>query len=191
MNIGIYSGSFNPIHMGHLMLANYIVEFSDIDELWFLVTPHNPLKEDEVLLDEMDRLEMVKLALEDYPKLVASDFEFDLPRPSYTVNTLEKLSEKYPKHTFSLVIGADNWTVFTKWKDADSILANHHVYIYPRLSSRITIPKELKKSITVLDTPILEISSTFIRESVEEGKNVDAFLPEKVGQYIRTKNLYK
>lgn len=191
MNIGIFSGSFNPIHIGHLILANYITEFTDINEIWFLVTPQNPLKENAELLDEQLRLKMVELGLVDYPQLKASDFEFSLSRPSYTINTLEALSKEYPEHNFSLIIGADNWVVFDRWKDSEEILKNHKVYVYPRLDCRISIPKKFKNRVEALESPILEISSTFIRDSIKEEKNIKVFLPDAVYNYIKDNNLYR
>lgn len=191
MNIGIFSGSFNPIHIGHIILANYIVEFTDIDEVWMLVSPQNPLKDDKGLADENDRYQMVETALRAYPKLKASKFEFSMPKPSYTIDTLKALKQTYPQHTFSLIIGADNWSVFDSWKDYNSILENYVVKIYPRLSSRITISSKLKGKVETLDSPVIDISSTFIREGIASDKNMKAFLPEGVYEYIVEKDLYK
>lgn len=191
MNIGIFSGSFNPIHIGHLILANYIVEFTDIDEVWFLVSPRNPLKQQSELLDEGRRLEMVELALEEYPKMKASDFEFSLPRPSYTVHTLDRLKEAYPQHAFNLIIGSDNWFVFENWKNYEQIIENYAIKIYPRLGHRISIQPRQRKSVEALDAPVVEISSTFIRESIAEGKDIKAFLPEGIYEYINNNDLYK
>jgi nicotinate-nucleotide adenylyltransferase len=191
MNIGIFSGSFNPIHMGHVILANYIVEFTEIDEIWFLVSPQNPLKSAKELSDEQLRLEMTELALQKYAKFKVSDFEFHMPKPSYTIDTLRALREKYPEDTFSLIIGADNWNVFESWREYDKIWEEFNLKVYPRLGSRITIPNKLKHKVEALDSPILEISSTFIRESISEGKNISAFLPEGVYEYIIEKGLYR
>ena len=129
MNIGIFSGSFNPIHIGHLALANYLCEYGDLDEVWFMVTPHNPLKEENELMDDKLRLKLVQLATEGYPKFRASDFEFHLPRPSYTVHTLDALKRTYPQHTFHLVIGSDNWRLFHRWYKSERILAENHLLV--------------------------------------------------------------
>lgn len=191
MKIGIFSGSFNPIHVGHLILANYIVEYTDIEEVWLLVSPLNPLKSEDDLSDKYVRLEMTKLALEGYPQIKASGFEFDLPKPSYTINTLDALKVKYPEHDFTLVIGADNWAIFESWHETDKILENYKLKIYPRLGFRIKIPDRLKQKVEALDSPIIEISSTFIREGIEVGKNMRPFLTENVYDYIIEKGLYK
>lgn len=191
MNIAIFSGSFNPIHTGHLILANYVSQFTSVDEIWFLTSPCNPFKEDDFLLDENIRYEMVQLALQDYPRFRASNFEFTLPKPSYTIHTLVALKAAYPGHTFSLVIGSDNWTEFEKWRNYDKILENFNIKIYPRLGYRIFIPTRYKNRVEALDAPIVEISSTFIRDSISEGKDMKAFLPETVYRFISDKGLYK
>lgn len=190
MNIGIFSGSFNPIHIGHLILANYIVEFTEIDEVWFLVSPHNPLKAEVGLLDEEIRLKMTEMALAKYPKLKASDFEFTLPKPSYSINTLNALQAVYTEHQFTLIIGADNWNLFSNWKDYDKILENYKLKIYPRLGSRIFIPDRLKHHVEALDSPTIEVSSTFIREGLAKGKNMRAFLHDDIYDYILKNRLY-
>jgi len=191
MNIGIFSGSFNPIHIGHLILANYITEYSDIDEVWFLVTPLNPFKDDNILIDENLRLEMTNLAVSSFPKLSVSDIELSLPRPSYTVNTLKILTEKFPEHIFSLIIGADNWEVFNRWKDHEFILEHYKIYVYPRYGHSVSMESRFKKRVEILDSPIVEVSSTSIRAGISEGKDLQAFLPEKVYKYIQAHNLYK
>lgn len=190
MKIGIFSGSFNPIHIGHLILANYITEFSELDEVWFLVTPQNPLKQNLSLADERFRLDMVQLAIENYPKLKVSDIEFSLPRPSFTINTLHLLKETYPEHEFSLIIGADNWESFTKWKNFEAILDTFKIYVYPRLGYRVSLQNKFKGTVEVIDSPIVEVSSTFIRESIKDGKTIRAFLPDKVSIYIEKNGLY-
>ncbi len=191
MRVGVFSGSFNPIHVGHLILANYITEFVPVDEVWFLVTPQNPLKDKNTLADEKYRLEMAARAIKNYPKLKISDIEFSLPKPSYTINTLNVLKETHPENEFSLIIGADNWQSFDKWKDYEEILARYKIWIYPRFGYNVSIQNGLNKTVEVLDSPIVEISSTFIRNSIANGKNIRAFLPEAVYTYIGEKDLYK
>lgn len=191
MNIGIFSGSFNPVHIGHLILANYIVEYAYLEEVWFVVSPQNPLKSGNILSDESIRLQMVEIALEDYPKLKASDFEFSLPRPSYTINTLDSLKKEHPEHDFTLIIGADNWSTFENWKEHDAILEKYPIMVYPRLGYRISIPNKLKSKVEALDSPIIEISSTFIREGIKAGKNMKAFLPDGVYDFVIENSLYE
>ena len=172
---GIFGGSFNPIHIGHLALANYLCEYSELDEIWFLVSPHNPLKEQTDLWDDNLRLELVKLAIADYPKFHASDFEFHLPRPSYTINTLDALQTAYPAREFTLIIGADNWEIFPRWYKAEEILAKYRIMIYPRSGYDIA-RQTLPPSVQSVDTPLLEVSSTFIRRALSEGRDVRYFL---------------
>lgn len=190
MNIGIFSGSFNPIHMGHLILANYIVEFTEIEEIWFLVSPQNPLKSENELLDEHIRLEMVKRALKKYTKLKESNFEFSMPKPSYTIDTLDALNREYPEHNFTLIIGADNWDHFESWKEYSKIIENYKIKVYPRLGWRMVIASKLRNHVEALDSPIIDISSTFIRECISEKKDIRTFLPDNVYEYIIEKNLY-
>ncbi len=191
MNIGIFSGSFNPVHIGHLALAGYITEFSAIDEVWFMVSPQNPLKKNTELLDENCRLEMARIAVSGFTKLKTSDFEFSLSRPSYTVHTFEQLRKKFPEHTFSLIIGADNWELFENWYKYDEIIRNHSIYIYPRLNHKVKIKDKYKNRAFLLNSPVIEISSTFIRNNIKNGKDMRAFLPEGVYDYIIRNNVYK
>jgi nicotinate-nucleotide adenylyltransferase len=192
MKIGLYFGTFNPIHVGHLIIANHMAEYSGLDQIWMMVTPHNPLKKKDTLLDDYQRLHLVFLATEDYPKIKPSDFEFKLPQPNYTVNTLAHLQDKYPTCEFALIMGEDNLKTFHKWKNYDTILENHAIYVYPRISSE-TENHEFKNhpKINLVNAPIVEISSTFIRENIKNKKNVQPLLPAKVWEYIDHNNLYK
>ena len=186
---GIFGGTFNPIHLGHLALANYLCEENWVDELWFLITPQNPFKQEQTLLDNHLRMKMVEAAIADYPRFKASDFEFTLPRPSYTVTTLQKLSETYPGREFVLIIGADNWAAFDKWKSPEEILRNHQILVYPRPGYEIN-PHELPAQVRAVNTPLLEISSTFIRESIASGKDIRYFLHPEVYRFIKQHQLY-
>ncbi len=189
--IGIFPGSFNPIHVGHLILANYMREFTYLDEVWFVVTPHNPLKKIESLLDDYIRLQMTRLALADFDNLSVSDIEFSLPRPSYTFHTLEKLSATFPDKEFVLLIGSDNWGTFDQWKENERLLEKYRILIYPRLGYDVQLSPTLAPSVQMVDAPVVELSSTFIRKSMEEGKNVQAFVPTKVYDFIRANRLYR
>ncbi len=183
MKIGIFCGSFNPIHIGHLALANYICEYEGIDEVWFMVTPHNPLKNEDGLMDDELRLNLVRIAIDGYSRFVASDFEFKLPRPSYTVNTLDHLKEFYPMHEFLLIIGADNWINFKQWKESERILAQNKILVYPRPGypvSAETIPSNVK----LLFSPVFEISSSFIRQALKENIDIRYFLHPGVYKYL-------
>ncbi|HMQ42817.1 MAG: nicotinate-nucleotide adenylyltransferase [Confluentibacter sp.] len=192
MKIGLYFGSFNPIHIGHLVIANHIAEYSDLNEIWFVVTPHNPFKNKSSLLDNYQRLEMVYRATKDYKKLKASDIEFGLPQPNYTVNTLAYLQEKHPNYAFSLIMGEDNLDGFHKWKNYDVILENHDIYVYPRLSDKkVTAQFDGHKKIHHINAPIMQLSSTSIRKAIKEGKNVKPLLPEHVWEYLDEMNFYK
>jgi nicotinate-nucleotide adenylyltransferase len=190
LKVGLFFGSFNPIHVGHMVLANYFLEYTDIDTLWFVVSPQNPLKEKKTLLDEHHRLQLVKAAIGDNTKMKASDIEFKLPQPSYTINTLTYLKEKFPDNKFVLIMGADNLENFHKWKNYEEILKQYEVYVYPRkesdASSFLTHPK-----IKSVNAPIVEISSTFIRSAIKEKKDVRYFLPSSVWEYIKEMHFYE
>ena len=188
--IGIFSGSFNPIHIAHLILANYITEFTYIDEVWFVVTPHNPLKAVSGLADEKSRLEMCNIAIQDMEKLKVSEIEFSMPKPSYTIDTLDKLKEKYPDFNFSLIIGADSWNELHLWKSFERLKNEFKILIYPRLSQEVIIEEPYKSNVQLCNAPIFQISSTFIRSSIKENKNMQAFLPNGVYEYIQQSMLY-
>ena len=192
MKIGLYFGTFNPIHVGHLIIANHMAEYSNLDQIWMVVTPHNPHKQKSTLLDDYHRLEMVHLATKDYPKIKPSDIEFKLSQPNYTVNTLAYLQEKFPTYEFSLIMGEDNLNSLHKWKNYEVILQNHEIYIYPRLKSgEINEQFRNHSKIHQVDAPIIEVSSTFIRESIKNGKNVRALLPEHVWEFVDHNLFYK
>ncbi len=190
MTIGLFFGSFNPIHTGHLIIANYFAENTDLDQVWFIVSPQNPFKEKTSLLDEKHRLYMVNLAIEDNYKLQASNIEFHLPQPSYTINTLAYLKEKYPGHRFVLIVGSDNLPSFNKWKNYMQILENYSVYVYKR-EEHVIVPPELQGDIQLFDLPLLEISSTYIRKCIKEGKSVRYLVPEKVWEYLNDMSFYR
>jgi nicotinate-nucleotide adenylyltransferase len=190
--IGLYFGTFNPIHVGHLIIANHMVEFSDLDEVWFVVTPHNPHKKKKTLLEDHHRLAMVRIAVEEYPKLQASNVEFDLPQPNYTVNTLAHLEEKYPKNNFCLIMGEDNLKSLHKWKNYEVILERYSIYVYPRISEGIVGTQFVNhEKIKKVDAPIIELSSTFIRRSIKYGKNIRPMLSAEVWKYLDEMNFYK
>ena len=192
MKIGLYFGTFNPIHIGHLTIANHMAEYSDLDKVWFVVTPHSPFKKKSSLLDNRQRYEMVYRATEDYVNLAPTDIEFNLPQPNYTINTLAHLQEKYPKHEFSLIMGEDNLKSLHKWKNYELILKHHHIYVYPRISEgQIDMQFKNHKSIHKVDAPIMELSSTFIRKAIKEGKNIRPMLPENTWKYLDEMNFYK
>ena len=190
--IGLYFGTFNPIHIGHLAIANHMVEFSDLDEVWMVVTPHNPHKKKSTLLADHHRLEMVYRATEAYDNIKPSNIEFGLPQPNYTVNTLAHLEEMYPDYQFALIMGEDNLNTLHKWKNNEVILERFEVFVYPRVTST-TIKEEFKNhpKITKVDAPIMEISSTFVRNAVKDGKRITPLLPQKVWEYIDEMNFYK
>ena len=192
MKIGLYFGSFNPIHVGHMVIANHIAEFSDLDQVWFVVTPQNPFKKKQSLLADYQRLEMVYLATKDYPKLKPSNIEFKLPQPNYTINTLAYIKEKYPDYMFNLIMGEDNLNSFHKWKNYELILEHHNIYIYPRVSD-VKSKNDLKRhpKVNFIEAPIMEISSTFIRNAIKAGKNIRALLPDAVWNYLDEMNFYK
>jgi len=190
--VGLYFGTFNPIHVGHLTIANYMVEYSDLDQIWMVVTPHNPHKKKSSLLDNNHRVVMVDIAVEDYPKIKSSKIEFDLPQPNYTVKTLAVLEEKYQDFDFCLIMGEDNLKSFHKWKNYEVILDRYQLYVYPRISKgKIESQFDNHPKIVKVDAPIMELSSTFIRKAIKDKKNIRPMLPQNVWEYLDEMNFYK
>ncbi|MBN1108853.1 MAG: nicotinate-nucleotide adenylyltransferase [Bacteroidales bacterium] len=194
--IGLYFGSFNPIHIGHLAIAGYITEFTPLDEVWFIVSPHNPLKKKDSLLEDYHRLYMTELAIGDNYRLRASDIEFRLPLPSYTINTLAYLGEKHPQHEFSLIMGEDNLYTLHKWKNAEELISKCNIYVYPRpytsRPSSAGLDMLLSKArVHRVKAPMIEISGTFIRSGIKKGKNMSYFLPPAVWKYISEMHFYE
>ena len=190
MKTGLYFGSFNPIHMGHMAIANFMVEFSDLKQLWFIVSPQNPLKEKRSLLKDYHRLEMVRLAVDEDDRFRASDIEFHLPTPSYTIDTLAYLEEKHPGREFQLVMGADGLRTFQKWKHADLIAEKYHRLIYPRPGVDLEAAAQLPNT-TIVDAPLMEISSSFIRSAIREGKDIRHLVPARAYTYMREMHFYE
>ncbi|MGY6560220.1 MAG: nicotinate (nicotinamide) nucleotide adenylyltransferase [Nitritalea sp.] len=187
MKIGLFFGSFNPIHIGHLILANTLLDRTDVDEIWFVVSPQNPFKKRKSLLHEFDRLKMVELAIADHFSFKASDVEFHMPRPSYTVDTLAYLTDKYPQHSFKLIVGSDNLSHFHKWKNAEWILEHIGLLVYPRPGEVLSYQHP---NVQFVQAPLLDISATFIRESIAKGHSVKYLLHPDVAQYIADKKFF-
>ena len=190
MITGLYFGSFNPVHIGHLAIANFMVEFSELEQLWFVVSPQNPLKERKSLLKDYHRLEMVRLAVEDDDRFRASDIEFKLPTPSYTIDTLTYLEELNPGREFQLVMGGDGLRTFHKWKHAELIVEKYHRLIYPRPGTNMEMASRIPNA-TLVDAPMMEISSSFIRQAIKEGKDVRHLVPAKAYTYMREMHFYE
>ena len=188
--IGLFFGSFNPVHNGHLMLANYIVEYTDLDFIWFVVSPQNPFKDKDSLLQDRHRFDMLEMAVKNDSRFEVCDIEFNMPKPSYTIDTLTRLSELYPETEFHLICGMDNLAGFQKWKNAQEILDNYHLLVYPRKGYE---GGELvnHKSVSIINAPEIEISSSFIRTAVAANKDVRYFMPEKSYNYMIDMNFYK
>lgn len=187
---GLYFGSFNPVHIGHLAIANFMIEFSTLEQLWFIISPHNPLKEKKTLLNDHHRLALVRLALDEDERFRVSDIEFKLPTPSYTIDTLIYLGEQYPGHEFQLVMGADQLKTFHKWKHADLISSNYHRLIYPRPGIDPKIINAIPNS-TMVNAPLMEISSSFIRQAIKDGKDIRHLVPAKSYSYLREMHFYE
>jgi nicotinate-nucleotide adenylyltransferase len=190
MKTGLFFGSFNPIHIGHMIIANFMLEHTDLDEVWLVVSPHNPLKKKATLANDYERLHMVNLAINDNFKLKASNIEFNLPKPSYTMDTLTYLTEKYPKRNFTLIMGGDNLKTFHKWKNYELILENYRIFVYRRpdyeLNELATHP-----NVQLFDAPLMQISASFIRQSIQEGKSIQYLVPDEVYKYLQGSSLYK
>lgn len=198
--IGLYFGTYNPIHVGHLIIANYFVNTTELDEIWFIVSPHNPHKQKKNLLDDHHRLAMVREAVADNPKLKASNIEFDLPKPSYTTYTLQVLKEKYPDDQFALIMGEDNLRTLHKWKNYEHILENYSIYVYPRVYTVQELEAEAKEKNElenhpnvhfVEDAPLMKISASYIREAIKNGQDVRYLLTEPVFAYLDSMNFYR
>ena len=190
MEIGLFFGSFNPIHIGHLIISNTIYEYTDINEIWFVVSPLNPFKRNsKSLIHEFDRIDMVERAIEDQPQFKAKDIEFHLPKPNYTIDTLVYLEEKYPRDRFKLIIGEDNLSSFTKWKNYDLILQNYGLIVYPRPDTEENSLRDHPR-VTIVDAPRLDISASFIRKSIKKGKSIKYLVPDKVYEFIKDRKLY-
>ena len=190
MRIGLFFGSFNPVHVGHMIIANYVLEYSALEKVWMVVSPHNPHKKRKSLAKDHDRLHLVRLAINDNPNISASDIEFALPRPSYTIDTLTYLEEKYPDHTFTLIMGADNLISLPRWKNYEMIINNHEIIVYNRPNYE---GAELKdhENVTFLDAPLLNISSSYIRRCIKEGKSIQYLTTDKVYEYLEETPIYK
>lgn len=199
MKVGLYFGTYNPIHVGHLIIANYMADYTELDEVWLVVSPQNPLKQKSSLLADYHRFAMVEIAIKDNNKLKASNIEFKLPQPSYTINTLTYLKEKHPSYEFSLIMGEDNLRTLYKWKNYEEILQNHKIYVYPRTlteqeqTEQNTEPTNfsLSKNIITCDAPVMKISASFIRKAIQQKKDVRYLLTEDVYQYVQEMNFYR
>jgi nicotinate-nucleotide adenylyltransferase len=190
MKIGLFFGSFNPVHIGHLIIGNFMATQTDLDRVWFVVSPHNPLKPKKTLARDFDRLHLVRLGIGDNPKLEASNIEFGLPKPSYTVDTLAYLREKHPQHEFALIMGGDNLATLHQWKNYEFLLANYDIYVYKRPAYELG---ELAGHARVrqFEAPLLDISATYIRECLRQGKSVRYLVPEPVFEYLESSNIYR
>jgi nicotinate-nucleotide adenylyltransferase len=189
MKIGLFFGSFNPIHIGHMAIANYMVEYTDIDQLWFVISPHNPFKERKTLLADHHRLELVERAIGDDVRFLASDFEFKMPTPSYTIDTLAWLGEKHPANQYVIIMGSDGLPAFPKWKNAAEIQQNYRRFVYPRPGHPVDLSGQA--NLEVVDAPHIEISSSFIRKAIRKGKDVRHFLPPAAWKYLDDMNFYR
>lgn len=192
MKIGIFGGSFNPIHSGHAIIAHHIISSGAVDRLWLMVSPVNPLKVGlEQQVADTDRLRMVEMVTRPLENVETSAFEFTMPKPSYTIDTLNALQAKFPDDEFYLVTGADNWAIFGRWRNSEEILAKYHLLVYPRLGYEVVIPEELRDRVTLVDAPIIELSSTAVRERLAQGLSARYYVPDEILNYIERKGLYR
>jgi nicotinate-nucleotide adenylyltransferase len=188
MKVGLYFGSFNPVHVGHLIIASFVANNTDVQQVWFVVSPQNPFKKASSLLNEYHRLHLVQLAIEKDPQLRASNIEFKLPKPSYTIDTLTYLQEKYPTHVFSVILGSDSFQNISKWKNADQLLSNYSFYVYSRPGFEV---QNTAENVHVLKAPLLEISSTQLRNAIREGKSIRYLVSENVREEIEKTGYYR
>lgn len=197
MKIGLYFGTFNPLHIGHLIIANYMVEFTDLQKIWFVVSPKNPFKEKQSLLPDYHRLALVRVAIENNVNFEASNIEFDLPKPSYTAHTLAYLREKYPQHQFALIMGEDNLRTFHHWKNYEEIISHHNLYVYPRVTTEeneksvFEYPFKNHPKVTYAQAPVMNISASFIRKAIQQGKSVEYLLSPPVYKYLTEMHFYE
>ncbi len=191
MKIGLFFGTYNPVHVGHMVIANYMVEFTDLDQVWMVVTPQNPFKQKDSMLKDYDRLHLVRLAIDDDPRIQVSDIEFSLSQPNYTSTTLAFLKEKFPKNDFALIMGADNLNHFHKWKNHQSIIDEHELYVYPRMESNEGGELRHHYKVNYVEAPVMKISSSFIRKAIAEGKKVTHYMPKAVASYVDEMNFFK
>ncbi|MBK6499629.1 MAG: nicotinate-nucleotide adenylyltransferase [Saprospiraceae bacterium] len=191
MKTGLFFGSFNPVHIGHMIIANHMIQYTDLKEVWMVVSPHNPLKSKASLAKDSDRLHLVQLAIDDNPHIKASNIEFSLPVPSYTIDTLIHLQEKYPKREFCLIMGGDNVESLPKWKNYELLLQNYDIYVYERPGYNTTLAEDNPRIKIVKDVPMMDISATFIRNAIRDKKSIQYLVPEKVFDYLDGSQMYK
>jgi len=189
--IGLFFGSFNPVHVGHLIIAEYMATRTDLEQVWFVVSPHNPLKNRATLANDFDRLHMVQLAIDDNPRLRVSNIEFSLPKPSFTIDTMVYLHEKYPQHQFSLIMGSDNLSGIKKWKNYELLLQRYTIHIYKREETSAGQPLDVPTDIRLYDVPMMDISSTYIRQCIASGLSIRYMVPEPVFQFLDGSRLYR
>lgn len=191
MKTGLFFGSFNPVHIGHMIIANHMIQYTDLKEVWMVVSPHNPLKSKASLAKDSDRLHLVQLAIDDNPHIKASNIEFSLPVPSYTIDTLIHLQEKYPKRAFCLIMGGDSVESLPKWKNYELLLQNYDIYVYERPGYNTTLAEDNPRIKIVKDVPMMDISATFIRNAIRDKKSIQYLVPEKVFDYLDGSQMYK